>query len=72
MRKDNNVKLVFTVFIVISFMGIFLSNITKAGELEPTAPPGSTMHSLNDIYNLLVEKLEGPPRFRDNGKNQEH
>ncbi len=30
-----------------------------AGNLDPNAPPGPTMHTLNEIYNLIEEKA-GP------------
>jgi len=36
-------------------MGLFLPEVISAGDLEPSAPPGPTMHTLEDIYILLVD-----------------
>jgi hypothetical protein len=37
----------------------FLSGLVRAGDLEPSAPPGSTMHTLDEIYQKLEKLVPG-------------
>ena len=46
-----------TVFMV---MALFLPGLVDAGDLEPSDPPGPTMHSMDEIYDKL-EQLLGEP-----------
>ena len=46
--------------IVVLFTSVpFLPDLCFSGQLEPGASPGSTMHTLEDIYNKLV-LMSGP------------
>lgn len=48
-------KVLFVAICVLFTAGLsFL--ITKAGDLNPSAPPGSTMHTLDEIYTLINSK----------------
>ena len=47
---------VFVMLLVFIVIALFLPGFVGAGDLEPTAPPGSTMHTLDEIYDLLNER----------------
>ena len=46
-----------TVFVA---MAAFLPGLVRAGNLEPSAPPSSTMHTLDEIYEKV--SLQGYPQ----------
>jgi hypothetical protein len=50
MRKQEKAITVLTLFMA---MILALPVLAKAGSLEPTAPPGATMHTLDDIYTIV-------------------
>ena len=57
MKQQGKTIKVITFFIA---MVLTLPGIVKAGQLEPTAPPGSTMHTLDDIYNNTTKSSALP------------
>ena len=61
MKTENiTVKLV-TVSAVLAAL-VLISLNAGGGSLEPNAPPGPTMHTLEDIYNLVSSGIEPPPQ----------
>ena len=36
-------------------MAVFMPSLTKAGDLEPSGPPGSTMYTLDEIYDIVQD-----------------
>jgi hypothetical protein len=63
MRTNNkSILIVISVFAVLLNLPFF----TWAGNLEPSGPPGSTMHTLDDIYNKLITIQKGciGPNYR--------
>lgn len=50
MKKHKQAGIVFMVLVLVSI----LSAWAIAGDLEPSADPAPTMHSLEDIYNLIA------------------
>ena len=63
-------------FMAIMAAALFAPGMVKAGSLEPTAVPGPTMHTLDELYHKLSEiqgqninimKNAGMARFVDNG-----
>lgn len=59
--KENKTKIIFSVLVLAGLVG--LAMIAGAGNLEPNAPPGPTMHTLEDIYNLVGSGIEPPPQI---------
>jgi hypothetical protein len=47
---------IFALAVLVAFVatGLFLPGLIGAGDLEPTDPPDSTMHTLEDIYNKVA------------------
>jgi len=56
--KENKTKIILSVLFLAGLVG--LAMFAGAGNLEPNAPPGPTMHSLEDIYNLVSSGIEPP------------
>jgi hypothetical protein len=55
-RKSTVMVTIITAFIA---SGLFLPGLVGAGDLEPAGAPGSTMYTLEDIYNALANGFEG-------------
>ena len=53
MRKGKITLLVLALITAFAAMALLLPGMIGAGELEPTAPPGPTMKTLQDIYDKL-------------------
>lgn len=53
MGKKKKATLVVAIVAAFVATGLFLPGLPRAGDLEPTAPPGPTMKTLQDIYNKL-------------------
>jgi len=69
----NNFKNMLKALVIITATAFILPGMTVAGNLEPSAPPGATMHTLEDIYTKLIEinakvdrLYKQLPRFHDN------
>ncbi|MFC1838570.1 DUF1566 domain-containing protein [Thermodesulfobacteriota bacterium] len=53
MRERNKLFQVLTIIIVFIGMALFIPGLVGSGDLDPSGPPGSTMHTLDEIYNKL-------------------
>ena len=60
MRGTGKIGLSGTIFIIIS-LTLFLG-LSFAGDLEPSGPPGPSMHTLDEIYGLILYKQQGVPK----------
>jgi len=49
----NHFKHILKALVIIITTAFIMSGITLAGDLEPSAPPASTMHTLEEVYNKL-------------------
>jgi len=58
--KQTQLKLV-AVSIVLGII-IVIALSAGGGDLEPNAPPGPTMHTLEDIYSVVSSGVEPPPQ----------
>ena len=47
---------------LVSIAIILISLNAGGGDLEPNAPPGSTMHTLDDIYNVVSSGIDPPAK----------
>jgi len=56
--KENKTKIILSVLFLAGLVG--LAMFAGAGNLEPNAPPGPTMHTLEDIYDLVSSQGELP------------
>lgn len=63
--KTPKKSIIFSTATVFAFL-LFFPVVTWAGDLEPSHFPGSTMHTLDDIYNKLVTIQKGciGPNYR--------
>jgi hypothetical protein len=59
MKKQRKSILVLAVMVAFVAMGLLLPGLIGAGDLEPTDPPDSTMHTLDEIYNKLDQLVPG-------------
>ncbi|MFX0201171.1 MAG: DUF1566 domain-containing protein [Candidatus Hodarchaeota archaeon] len=59
MRKQQKSILVLATITVFVATALFLAGLVRAGNLEPSAPPGSTMHTLDEIYQKLEQLAPG-------------
>ncbi len=54
MKKQKKSLLVLAVMVAFICTGIFLPGLIGAGDLEPNAAPGSTIHTLDEIHNKVA------------------
>lgn len=61
----NERKSVLVGAVVVGFMigALSLPGDLRSGDLEPTAPPGPTMKTLDEIPPTWSQKIDGPARF---------
>jgi hypothetical protein len=75
MKKHQPSTKAVTIFIVIIGAVLFMPYLASAGQLQPSASPAPTMHTLEDIYQKLSAmendikfiRANFVPRFKDNG-----
>lgn len=60
MKRNNRQIIVPALFAVIAVALIFLTGMAHAGNLEPSANPAPTMHSLDEIYNSIEKNYNRP------------
>lgn len=64
MEKQQKRMMVLAMMTVFVAASLFLPGLVSAGDLEPSAAPGPTMHTLEEIYNLVLDtnsKVSGQP-----------
>lgn len=59
MEKQNKRIMVLGMITVFVTAALFLPGLVSSGDLEPSAAPGSTMHTLGEIYELVSTRLGG-------------
>lgn len=53
MKKKQKTVIMLAVITAFVALVVCLPSHIGAGDLEPTDPPGSTMHTLEDIYDIV-------------------
>jgi len=64
MRKQQKSMLVLAIITAFMAGALFLPGLIRAGDLEPTDPPAPTMHTLDEIYEVVLDtnsKVNGGP-----------
>jgi len=54
-KKQRKSIKVLTILMAFFAMAVFMPSLAKAGDLEPSDPPGSTMHTLDEIYDIVQD-----------------
>jgi len=54
-KEDLKTKAGKVMVTIMAVIILLMPVVTLAGDLEPSSPPGPTMHTLEEIYNLLYE-----------------
>ena len=63
MSKQKKSTMVLAILMVFAAVVIFMPGMAKAGNLEPSAPPGSTMKTLDEIPPTWSQTLSASDRF---------
>lgn len=53
MKAQEKAMMVLAILVAFMALAVFLPSHMSAGDLEPTDPPGSTMHTLEEIYGVV-------------------